>query len=501
MVAFSRPLVALLAAASILTACGGGAGASSVPAAGLQRGQSGSAALSVFVPSAASTSARHRSQLPSSTQSVAIAVTSASGTPLSPPVTPVIANVSATAAGCSSVSGGISCTIDVTVPFGSLLFAVVGYSGQNATGTAIAWGETTATIGATGTNAVSVSTSSVIEYVAVDLEGELSLVTVDHSGNTVTVANPVADVSFTGALTYLPNGDVKLVVTSSTDGNTAVGYVAYARELPGATLTFFATNSSSPPVTGAVTSGADWGVGTELSPCPSAAASYNVSVAAIEGPEYQEGTNLTTGDAYQSGTAAISVSSGSATLNFSGESYTINGTQVQAQTGTNAACSAGIFPGQSGENGSGPLAYDAAGVIVGANQNPGQPASLTEGFAGFSFPSGSTLNLSAITSGTYDGFIGGYNVGETTVTDVAPINVSPGGANTLNACNYTNFEAGTVATSGCATITFGPPLSQPGAITCTFAGSVPCLFVVQQISGKYVIFGVVGSENVALIQH
>jgi hypothetical protein len=27
------------------------------------------------------------------------------------------------------------------------------------------------------------------------------------------------------------------------------------------------------------------------------------------------------------------------------------------------------------------------------------------------------------------------------------------------------------------------------------------LFVVQQISGKYVIFGVVGSENVALIQH
>ena len=500
MVRFSRLHAALLSAAFTLTACGG-AGTPGAPAAGASRG-SGSAALNVFVPSAASTSARHRYQLPAATQSVLIAVTSASGTPLNPAVTPVIANVSATAPGCSSVSGGISCTINVTVPFGSLLFAVVGYSGQNASGSAIAWGETTATISAAGANAVSISTSSVIEYVAFDLEGEMSLVTVDHSGNTVVVANPVAGVSFTGAMTDLPNGDIKLVVTSSTDENTAVGYVAYARELPGATITFFATNTSSPPVTGAVATNADWGVGTELSPCPSAAASYNVSVAAIEGPEYQVGGNLTTGAAYQSGTAAISVSNSSATLNFTGESYTINGTQGSAQTGTNSGCSAGVFPGQSGENGSGPTAYDAAGVIIGANQNPGQPTSLTEGFAGFSFQSGSTLNPSAITSGTYDGFISGYNVGETTTTAGAPINFAPGGSNTLNACSYTNFEAGTVATTGCETITFGSPLPQPGAITCTFgSGGAPCLFVIQQVSGKYVIFGVVGSENIALIQH
>lgn len=226
MAAFSRALVAVFAAASLLSACGGGAGSPSVPVAGSQRNQSGSAALRVFVPSAASTSARPRYQLPASTQSVEIAVTSASGTALTPPVTPVIANVSATAAGCSSVSGGISCTIDVTVPLGSLLFAVVGFSGQNATGNAIAWGTATATIGATGTNAVSISTSSVIEYVAVDLEGELSLVTVDHGGNTVTVVNPVSDTGFTGSLTDLPNGDLKIVVTASTDDNTAVGYVA-----------------------------------------------------------------------------------------------------------------------------------------------------------------------------------------------------------------------------------------------------------------------------------
>lgn len=79
--------------------------------------------------------------------------------------------------------------------------------------------------------------------------------------------------------------------------------------------------------------------------------------------------------------------------------------------------------------------------------------------------------------------------------------MAPAGANTLNACNYSYFEAGTVATSGCATITFGSPLSQPGTITGTVAGSTPSVFVVQQVSGKYVIFGVVGSENIALIQH
>jgi hypothetical protein len=498
MVRFSRLHAALLTAAFALTACGG-AGTPSVPTTASSRG-SGSAALSVFVPRATTTSARHRYQLPSSTQSVVIAVTSASGVALNPAVAPVIANVSATAAGCSSVSGGISCTIDMTVPFGALLFAVVGFSGQNATGSAIAWGDATATISATGTNAVSIATSSVLEYVAVDLEGVMSLVTVDHGANTVVVANPVSDSSFTGALTDLPNGDLKLVVTASSDPS-MIGYVAYARELPGATIAFFATNTTAPPITGAVTTNADWGVGTELSACPSAAASYNVSVAAIEGPEYQVGGNLTTGDAYQSGTAAISLNGSAATLNFSGESYTINGTQAQPQTGTTGTCSTGVFPGGSGESGSGPVAYDSAGVIVGANQNPGQPTSLTEGFSGFSFQSGSTLNLAAITSGTYDGFIGGYNVGESTVTEATPINVAPGGANTLNACNYSNFEAGTVATSGCTTITFGSPLSQPGAVTCTFGGTVPCLFVVSQVTGKYVIFGVVGSENVVLIQH
>lgn len=500
MVTLPRALSAVSLAVLVLTACGGGGGTRSVPAAGSSLGHSGSAALSVFVPSATSTSARRRYQLPPGTQSVEIVVTSASGTALSPPVAPIIANVSATTTGCSSVSGGISCTIDVTVPFGSLLFAVVGFSGQNATGNPIAWGYTTATISATASNAVAVSMSSVLVYVAMSLDGNISLVTVDHSANTVNVVNTSSDTTVSGTVAYLPNGDEKIVATASTDPGTPVGGVIYVRELAGTTFTFLSTGTTSPPVTGEVASGADWGIATQLTPCATTGVSYAANVAVVEGPEYQQGSNLTTGDAYQTGTVTISVSAGSATLGFSGNSYTINGTLTQAETGNSNPCSGGIFQANAGSNGSGEIAYDAAGVVVGANKGAGQPTSLSNGFAGFGTSSATMVSLSAVTAATYDGFIGGYIVGESTVKEAVPINAAPGGSNSLNACNYSNFEAGTVATSGCSTIAFTSQ-PQPGVLIGTVGGSTPAAFVVSQVSGKYVIFGVVGSENVALIQH
>ncbi|MGA7569369.1 MAG: hypothetical protein WBG27_15255 [Candidatus Aquilonibacter sp.] len=504
MLGFSRLVTALFVAVLALAACGGG-GSSALPAAGSVKAPSGSAALSIFVPNAsASTSSRRRYQLPSTTQSVVIAVASATGTALNPPVAPVIANISATAAGCSSISGGISCTIDVTVPYGSLLFAVVGFTGQNGTGNAIAWGETAATISATGSNAVSITTTSVIEYAVIDLDGDFSLAVVDHSGNTVNIVNENNSTTFAGSIAYLPNGDEKIVVTSSTEGNTPVGSVVYVRELPGITFTFLSTNTSTPAVTGAVASSADWGVGTELTTCPTAAASYDASIAVIEGPEYQ--SNLTNGQAFQNGAVSISLSGGLASLSFSGNSYTVNGTLAQAETGNTGTCSSGQFAANTGPNGSGGVAFDAAGVIIGSNgPNGGQLTSSSDGFAGFSVASGSTVNLTAVTTQTYDGFFGGYTVNGSTVDkEGSPINAVPSGSNSMLSCSYTNFEAGTVATSGCATLTFGVQ-PQPGVVLGTFdtptTGSVPAVFVISQISGKYVIFGLAGSLNAALIQH
>jgi hypothetical protein len=506
MLGFTRLVTALSAAILALAACGGGSGSSALPTGGSLKAPSGSAALSIFVPNAStSTSSRRRYQLPSTTQSVVIVVASASGTALNPPVAPVVTNVSATGPGCSSVSGGFSCTIDVTVPYGSLLFAIVAYTGPNATGSPIAWGETAATISASGSNAVSVSMSSVIGYAVVNLDGNFSVAVVDHSADTVNIVNENDSTTLAGTIAYLPNGDEKIVVTSSNSG-TPVGAIVYVRELPGVTITFLSTNTSAPAPTGVVASSADWGVGTALSMCPTTGAAYLSSLATIEGPAYQSGSNPTTAPAFENGTATVSVSGGVASLGFNGNSYTINGTLVQSETGSTGTCTSGQFAANTGPNGSGGVAFDAAGVIVGSNgAGGGQLTSLNDGFAGFSVPSGSTVNLTAVTTQTYDGFFGGYTVNGSTVDKQgSPINAVPNGSNSVLSCNYTNFEGGTVATSGCATLTFGLQ-PQAGVVLGTFSssatGSIPAVFVISQVSGKYVIFGVAGPFNAALIQH
>ncbi len=507
MAASLRLLCGLFIGILSLSACGGGGGTSAPAPAVVPQAQHGAATLSVFVPSASSsTSSKRRRDLPSSTQSVEIVVTSANGTALNPPVVPLVQNISATSPGCSSVSGGISCVIDVSVPYGSLLFAVVAFTGQNATGNAIAWGYTTATISATGSNAVSITTISAIVYFTMNLDGDISIATIDHSANTLAVANVSSETSLGGTFTYLPNGDVKILVTSSSEGQTAVGDIVYAREVPGVALVFFSTNTASPPAGGYVASGADWGIGTELTPCPTAAASYQVAVASIEGPQYQVSPNFNTAGAFQSGTATISLSGGSASLAFSGESYLIGGGPAaqESQTGNNGPCSGGIFAATSS---SGQLAYDTQGVFVGANTDANQATGVTNGFAGFTVPSGSTIDISALTSGTYDGFLGYYNVVPTVVKGGSAINVSPAGSNTMNWCVYTNFEAGTVGTgsSNCATATFSSQ-PQPGIILGSIVSggdTLPAVFAVSQISGKYVIFGVesISGVNFALFEH
>jgi hypothetical protein len=274
--------------------------------------------------------------------------------------------------------------------------------------------------------------------------------------------------------------------------------------LPGVTFTFLSTNTTTPAVTGAVASGGDWGVATAVTACPIAPASYPASLATIEGPQYQVDGNLTSGQAYENGTATVSVSGGVASLAFSGNSYTINGSLVQAENGSTGTCSGGQFAANTGTNGSGIVAFDAGGVIIGADSGAGQSMSTQNGFAGFSVPSGTTVNLAAVTSQTYDGFFGGYTVeGETVDKEGSPINAVPSGSNTLLSCPYANFEGGTVASSGCATLTFGMQ-PQPGVVLGTFTSSgtsTPAVFVISQISGKYVIFGVANLANAALIQH
>jgi hypothetical protein len=474
-----------------LNACGGGS-SSAVPASPSKTG-SGVAALSVFVPSASS-SVRRRDTLPSTTESVVIAISTATGA--GTVIAPTIANVGPSAPGCTPESGGISCTVDVTVPFGTFMFAVVGFTGQNGSGNAIAWGETVATVAAGTSNAINVAMSSVTEYVTMNLDGDFSVATIDHVADVLNVTNLATNTSITASVATLPNGDYKLVVTASTDSGTSVGTVVYARELPGEALEYYSTGTSAPPVTGVTSSAGDWGVGAPFSACPAQAESVPLSLVMVEGPQYA--TNLNGYPAFQTGTATISVSAGSASLAFSGSNYQIGGTEVGTGSGSTGACNAGVFAASSS---TGEVAFSPGGVVAAGSTSSNQFSSPNNGAIGF--PS-ATANIAAVTSGTYDGFIGGYNLqGSTAPKEGAPVNAAPAGANALLSCNYANFEAGTVATTNCATITFGTqPI--PGIVLATVTApgaSIPAVFAVSQLNGKYVLFGVEGSVNVALMQH
>ena len=232
---------------------------------------------------------------------------------------------------------------------------------------------------------------------------------------------------------------------------------------------------------------------------------YEVSLASVEGPQFQVDPNFNTTPAFENGTAAISLSGSAASLAFSGESYLLGGSLLQSETGMTGTCSSGIFAANGGSNGSGEVAYDAQGVIIGADKSPNGSTSVHNGFFGFTVQSGSTIDLSALSSGTYDGFLGSYNViSPTNIVKLgSAINASPGGSNTLNWCIYTNFEANIVGTgsSNCSTATFSSQ-PQPGIVLGSIGG-LPAVFAVSQISGKYVIFGVssVSGVNFALFEH
>ncbi len=502
----ARFLPALLSIGFLAACSGGGGGSAPVPG-GSQTSLAGKTSMSFFVPTSAasltSSGKRRGNALPNTTQSVAITVASGTSTPLSTPIAPFIFNVSATAAGCSSVTGGISCNETIIVPFGNLAFAVVAYAGQNATGAAIAEGTTTSTIG-TGTNSVSVATTSEAIYAGGSISGGLGYITVDHSANTFTVNSGGNNFAVSGTFATLPNGDAKLVVTSSTDPSTPVGQINYGREVLGSALIFASTGSTAIQPTGAnVAGGGDMGAAVALQGCPTTGSSTTVSIAEIGGPAWS--STPTTSPAYTSGTATIAVSSGTATLTFSGFEYSTSGTQGNAQSGSQV-CSGGVYSATT----QGSVAISPDGVIAVTNGSSGnvQPTDVKEGGFGFaeSITAGS-LNTSAIAAGTYDGFIGGLTlVSGSVVKAEQPYQLQPFSGTSMLACPYSNFEAGTVDTSTCATVTLGAQTTQPGVILVTV--NVPAqpiqqgaVVVGQTSNGKYAIFGNVGGNTIEFLQH
>jgi hypothetical protein len=502
--------VLAVVAALGLSACGGGGGSSSgaVPQSGAGPSSTHSkatAALSFFIPSGGA-AAHKRRALPAGTGSVVITVSNADGS--SAGIAPVVANVSATSSGCTTASDGIQCTETVTAPLGSDLFGVVSYSGANASGNVLAQGNALATISSTSAS-VAVTTSTANTYVAENLEGGVIEVQVDHSADTFQISGFPDGDNISGTVTALPQGDLKFTVTSPTNDNGTQGTVGYARELPGATLNFMATNTASPPVTGVLSTGADWGIGTGLGSCPTGGGSVQVVAVIVGGPAYSSSTSKSV----VTGTATFA-SGSSPTLSFNGTSYTIGGASGGAQSG-NGTCSGGIFvstdPGSSSTQGN--VALGTFGVlIVGSGNQGNQSMNDTNGGFGFAYTSAVAPSASTLAALNYDGFFGGYKDDGTTNTEAGPLTVSPGSGGALQVCPYSDFEAGTVApTSGCGSVTFSGSQPVPGVLFGTLVEgsamgspgtSQGVVFTASQITGKWVVFGATSTGGaIALTEH
>ena len=326
-------------------------------------------------------------------------------------------------------------------------------------------------------------------------------VVINHTANTYTDSGNGGSGANSGTVTTLPNGDLKLVETNPAAGDVP-NSITYARELPGSIIIFGSTNSATVQPTGGVTTGGDMGAGVASQGCPTSPSSVIVSAADVAGPAWSA-SSPSTSPAYVSGTAATTIASGVATINFTGNDYSVipSVAAIKAETGSQT-CSGGIFT--AANQGSVAISPDNFFVVTnGANGTP-QLTDVHEG--SFGTAASGTVNTTAVLAQTYDGFVGQMtNQNNQIVKAQSPYQLAPSSGSSMLACQYSNFEAGTVGTN-CATITFGAQTAQPGVVLVT--ATIPnqptaqgAIVVGQSSSGKYVLFGNVGGSTVFFIQH
>jgi hypothetical protein len=476
MAAAVRTKLAALGAAFALASCGGGGGGA-LPSGPTAHGAA--AALTFFIPAPSSPAAHQRrpAYLPSTTQSIVVTVTNADGTPLSPPIAPIVTNVGPTSPACSSAGGGLQCTVNVNVPQGALLFFVAAYAGANGGGAVLSSGSTTSTIG-TGPNSVAVTLSNVAQYVGSNVTGQSAqIVSIDHEANTFSTSNVDGSGASSGTFTTLPNGDLKATITASTNG-TPIGAIAYVKENAGGAASYIATNSASPNADGSATGG-DFGNLVALSPCLTSG-SFPINIVTVAGPSWSSAP--ASNQAYAYGTVTIT----SGELVASGNSFTISGTALSSSPSSPVSCQNGVWGG--GANSS--AMFDPQGAVVVADGTSNGSSPNQTGNLGFRAPS-APLSLSDIAAQSYEAFSGGSTtVSGSTVVYETPFSASPSGSGSLTACPYTNFEADTVSTANCSTVTL---TSQPfpGLILGTAtdsSGSSQFAAAAGQVNGKYVLY-------------
>lgn len=222
----------IASAALVLSACGGGPASRSVPASALNG--PATAQFSITVPKASAQSpaaSRKPLYISPNAQSASIAVGA---------LTPVVVNLTPSSPGCSTGSGGTTCTVEVTAPIGSDTFTVQLFSQANAAGSLLAAGSVTQAIVAGPNNSVNVTLNGVVASVAIALANPSPAV-----GMAATIPVTVTAKDSTGA-TILGAGNYSPAITltdSDTSGHTKLSTTTVAS--PGTSVTLSYDGSSA----------------------------------------------------------------------------------------------------------------------------------------------------------------------------------------------------------------------------------------------------------------
>ncbi|GAC1388985.1 MAG: hypothetical protein NVSMB31_04130 [Vulcanimicrobiaceae bacterium] len=235
--AFFYPVMA--SAALILSGCGGGGGSAVPGGPGIPSKQAASAVFQISIPLAqAQTGSKLPQYVSPNTQSVSISLVSVNGSSVGG--SPTVANLSATAPGCTQSGGVLSCAVPVPAQVGSDVYSVSMFAGLNASGATLSAGQTTATIVAGILNPVPVTLNGVVNTIAVTLANATPTTgTAQDIPVTVTAKDP------TGATIVGPGNYNSPITLSDTDTSGATSLSATSVTAPGASVTLHYTGSSS----------------------------------------------------------------------------------------------------------------------------------------------------------------------------------------------------------------------------------------------------------------
>ena len=299
--------------------------------------------------------------------------------------------------------------------------------------------------------------------------------TITTAGSTWTASNSTTGYTYSGTWSLLSSGFEELTVTQTTDPNVTVPTPLYGLEVPNTMFIAKPVGANTNPI-----------IAASLGASPTAAASLDFNYVHI--PE--QGYVPDTGDAY--GTVNFGVANNVWTGTVT--QFNIHGTAITPDLDLTLTDSNGLLTGGSSVTDTTVKGGITSSGVAILDLGPGKGGAVGVQQAT------SPVDINAVAAGNYLGV-------HVNPTDGAFLVYGTGGTGGQIAIGrYSNVKTG-AQLPNYGTITFTAQPS-PGQLTATVnytsGGSAPAVFVVNQVNGKYILFGIVkhplGTAHFTLVQ-